>query len=188
MTQIAAIVAHAWCACGPTSTSSPNRAAAVFADRHVRKNIRVDELRIEPVDADPTLHDWRHVHNVVIPTAPLSVEDVRERIRRNRLDVGYLGDVVIGCTTVRPPADDPATATIIARVLPEHRGRGFGTTLYAHGLARAKELGVTAVETVVLASNEDGLRFALRRGFTEIERYLLPGDTVPFVTLRRPIG
>lgn len=144
-------------------------------------------LRIEPVDRDATLEDWRHVHNAVIPTAPLSVEEVRERIRRHRLAVGYLDGVLVGCTTVRPPADDPATATVIARVLPEHRGRGLGTALYAHGLAVAREFGVSAVETIVLASNEDGLRFALRHGFTEVDRYLLPGDTVPFVTLRRPL-
>jgi GNAT superfamily N-acetyltransferase len=144
-------------------------------------------LRIEPVDRDAALDDWRHVHNTVIPTAPLSVEEVRERIRRNRLDVGYLDGIVVGCTTVRPPAEDPTTATVIARVLPEHRGRGLGTALYAHGLARAREFGVTAVETIVLASNVEGLRFALRHGFAEVDRYLLPGDTVPFVTLRRPL-
>ncbi len=128
-------------------------------------------LRIEPVVVDDTLHDWRHVHNTVIPVAPLSVDEVRERVHRNRLDVGYLGDVLIGCTTVRPPADDPNTAVVIARVLPEHRGRGFGAQLYAHGLARARELGVSAIQTIVLATNEDGLRFAVRRGFVEVDRY-----------------
>lgn len=36
----------------------------------------------------------------------------------------------------------------------------------------------------MLASNEEGLRFALARGFVEVERYVLPGDTIPFVALR----
>jgi hypothetical protein len=40
------------------------------------------------------------------------------------------------------------------------------------------------IETVVLTSNEDGLRFALRHGFVEIERYVLPGATIPYVHLR----
>ncbi len=40
------------------------------------------------------------------------------------------------------------------------------------------------VETVVLASNEEGLRFAERHGFVEIDRYTLDGDTTPFVDLR----
>jgi hypothetical protein len=40
------------------------------------------------------------------------------------------------------------------------------------------------IGTVVLETNQDGLRFALRHGFAEIERYVLPGDTVPFSDLR----
>ncbi|MGW1927639.1 hypothetical protein ACWCQ0_54780 [Streptomyces massasporeus] len=60
----------------------------------------------------------------------------------------------------------------------------LGTALYERGLAHARTLSDEGVETVVLASNEDGLRFALARGFVEVERYVLPGDTVPFVTLR----
>jgi hypothetical protein len=40
------------------------------------------------------------------------------------------------------------------------------------------------IETVVLASNEDGLRFAQHHGFVEVERYVLPGDTIPFLELR----
>lgn len=42
------------------------------------------------------------------------------------------------------------------------------------------------IETVVLFSNLDGLRFAKNHGFAETERYLLPGDTVPWITLRLP--
>jgi hypothetical protein len=33
------------------------------------------------------------------------------------------------------------------------------------------------------ASNEEGLAFAIAQGFVEIERYLLPGATVPYVAL-----
>ncbi|MFB6619269.1 GNAT family N-acetyltransferase [Streptomyces sp. NPDC085524] len=141
-------------------------------------------LRIERAvgDGDGLLRDWRHVHNLVVPTAPLSPEEVRERAGRNRLDVAYLGDALVGCMTVRPAAgDDPVV--VIARVLPEHRGRGLGSRLYGHGLAQARELGAATVRTVVLETNPEGLRFALARGFAEVERYVLPGDTVAFVDL-----
>jgi hypothetical protein len=64
---------------------------------------------------------------------------------------------------------------VIARVLPELRRRGFGEQiylrgstcvalpawLYLHGLAKAQDVGAQ-----------------------EIDRYVLPGDTVPFVDLR----
>lgn len=149
-----------------------------------------DELRVERIDpADPVaapalLADWRLIHNTIIPTAPMSAADVRERAGRNRLEVAYLGGVAVGCSTVRPPDDETPAATVISRILPSHRRRGFGTALYERGLAHARTLSDAGVETVVLATNEEGLQFALARGFVETERYVLPGDTVPFVTLR----
>jgi GNAT superfamily N-acetyltransferase len=146
-------------------------------------------LRFQQPQDDAALEDWRHVHNVIIPTDPLSLDQVRERAGRNHLEVAYLGDTAVGCSTVRPPtADTPDTATVIARVLLAHRGRGFGAELHARGLAHARALGATVIETVVLASNEDGLRFAHRHGYVEVERYLLPGDTIPFVDLRLAPG
>ncbi|WP_339128017.1 GNAT family N-acetyltransferase [Streptomyces sp. f51] len=141
-------------------------------------------LRIEAPDDEARLADWRHVHNVIVPPAALSLDEVRERVRRYRLEVAYLGDVLVGCTTVRPPTDDTATATVIARVLAEHRGQGFGEELYARGLEQARASGARVIETVVLAANGDGLRFARRHGFTETERYVLPGETAEWVDLR----
>ncbi|MGH3376503.1 MAG: GNAT family N-acetyltransferase [Actinoallomurus sp.] len=143
----------------------------------------VSRLRIEPV-GDATLEDWRHVHNLIIPTAPLSSDDVRERVGRNHLEVAYLGDVLVGCATVRPPVDDAATATVIVRVLPAYRRQGHGEAFYARELARARALGAQVIETIVLESNADGVRFAEARGFVEVDRYLPPGDDDPFVTLR----
>lgn len=148
------------------------------------------DLRIIPVDPADTaaaltlLADWRLIHNAIIPTAPLSAAEVRERAGRNRLAVAYADGVPVGCSTVRPPDGETPAATVISRILPGHRGRGYGTALYEQGLAQARTLSEAGVETVVLASNAEGLRFALARGFVETERYLLPGDTVPFVTLR----
>ncbi|WP_329571507.1 GNAT family N-acetyltransferase [Kitasatospora sp. NBC_01266] len=152
-------------------------------------NPQAGALRIEQVDGEPWLEDWQYVHNLIIPTDPLTLDEVRERSRRNRLEVAYLGELLVGCSTVRPPAPDTATgeqatATVIARVLPAHRGQGIGEELYTRGLAHARQLGAAAVETVVLESNTAGLRFAERHGFVEVERYLLPGDSIRYVDLR----
>ncbi|MEU6483768.1 GNAT family N-acetyltransferase [Streptomyces sp. NPDC046887] len=141
-------------------------------------------LRIVSPEDEAALGDWLHVHNTVIPTHHLTLDEARDRAGRHRLEVAYLGDTVVGSSTVRPPADDTRAATVIARVLPGHRGRGFGGRLYARGLDRARRLGAETVETVVLSSNEDGLRFARKHGFAETERYVLPGETVPWVDLR----
>lgn len=143
----------------------------------------MSKLRIEKPTDDARLEDWRHVHNTIIPTAPLSLDDVRERVQRHRLEVAYLGDQVVGCTTVRPPTIESAAATVIARVLAAYRRQGFGEELYARALDQARQLSPEVIETVVLASNVDGLRFATRHGFVEVETYVLPGDTIPYITL-----
>ncbi|MET8040365.1 GNAT family N-acetyltransferase [Micromonospora sp. NPDC005215] len=145
------------------------------------------DLRFEtvrPDGDDGVCSDWQYVHNLIIPTSPLSVDEIRARADRNRLNVAYHGDTLVGCSTVRPPMDDQATATVIVRVLPEHRRQGLGGQLYDEALSAAYEIGARVLETVVLASNEDGLRFAERHGYVEIDRYVLDGDTIPFVDLR----
>lgn len=144
----------------------------------------MDGLRIEPVAGERMMLDWQYVHNAIIPTAPLTLDEVRERSGRNHLEVAYLGGEVVGCSTVRPPTDEDA-AVVIARVLPDYRRRGIGLAMYERGLEKASEFAdKRPVETVVLASNEDGLAFAAEHGFVEVERYVLPGDTIPFVSLR----
>lgn len=141
-------------------------------------------LRIEPVDGDRMLDQWRHVHNVIVPPAAMGIDEVRERSGRHRLENAYLGDVLVGCSTVRPPEGEEGVATVIARVLPEYRGRGFGAALYEKGLGYAHVLGARVIETCVLAVNEDGLRFAEVRGFVEVDRYVLEGETDLWVDLR----
>ncbi|GGO17842.1 hypothetical protein GCM10011576_32130 [Micromonospora parathelypteridis] len=133
---------------------------------------------------EAALLDWQHVHNLIIPTATLSADEIVVRAQRNILEVAYVEGVAVGCSTVRPPESDTAAATVIARVLPGDRRHGYGEQIYQRGLARARDLGAQVIDTVVLASNDDGLRFARQHGFVEIERYVLPGDTVPFVDLR----
>ncbi|MFJ3497618.1 GNAT family N-acetyltransferase [Streptomyces sp. NPDC086091] len=136
------------------------------------------------------LEQWRHVHNVIVPPAALTLDEVRARAARYRLENAYADGVLVGCTTVRPPArpdggpDDAAVATVIARVLPPYRHQGLGTALYDRALAHARALGAREVETCVLAANTDGLRFAHARGFAETDRYVLDGERDEWVDLR----
>jgi GNAT superfamily N-acetyltransferase len=133
-------------------------------------------LRIEQPQDDAAFEDWRSVHNEIIPADPLSLDDVRERATRHHLEVAYLGDLLVGCSTMRPPED--GTATVIARVLPAHRGRGFGGRLYERGVERARRLGAEVIETIVLGTNTDGLEFARKHGFVEADRYEADVDEV----------
>ncbi|KMS74759.1 acetyltransferase [Streptomyces viridochromogenes] len=136
----------------------------------------MSDLRIVPVDGDVMLREWRHVHNVIVPPDELSLDEVRERGGRHQLRNAYAGDALVGCSTVRPPEGDEGVATVIARVLPEYRGRGFGSALYEDGLTHARVLGAREIRTVVLTANGDGLRFAEKRGFVEVDRYVAPED------------
>jgi ribosomal protein S18 acetylase RimI-like enzyme len=140
-------------------------------------------LRIVPAAPD-RLGEWRTIHNEVIPTAPLSADEVAERAARNRLTLAYDSDVLVGNATVRAPSGDERTAVVIVRILPQHRRHGHGSAYLEHELAEARALEPQHIETVVLASNEEGLAFAVARGFVEVDRYLLDGDTIPFVDLR----
>jgi GNAT superfamily N-acetyltransferase len=120
---------------------------------------------------------------MIIPTGVLSLDEVRERAGRNNPEVACLDGEPVGCTTVRPPsAGDPSTAPVIARMLPAHRRQGFGEQLCQRGLERAREWGAAVIETVVLASNEDGLRFAEAHDFVMIDRYFSRGTPSPTST------
>jgi GNAT superfamily N-acetyltransferase len=148
-----------------------------------RHYVRVETgLSFIRVADELTAGAWLLIHNEIIASAPLTLEEVVSRSKLNALDLASLDGVVVGCSTVRPAADhDPVT--VIVRILPAFRRRGLGSDFLVHALAHAREVGALDVQTIVLASNSDGLEFALRRGFVETERYTLDGDTVPFIHL-----
>ena len=102
-------------------------------------------------------------------------------MRRNHLEVAYLNDEAAGCSIVRPPTDDPAAATLIARVLTEHCRRGPGEQIYRRAPATAHELGVQATKTVVLASNEDRLRSPSTMASKRSSGHILSGHMIAFV-------
>jgi GNAT superfamily N-acetyltransferase len=87
---------------------------------------------------------------------------------------------------VRPPTEPHGVATVIVRVLPEHRRRGIGAAYLESELAAARAAGARRIETIVLESNVEGLAFALAHGFVEHDRYVLDGDTVAFIDLHLP--
>jgi GNAT superfamily N-acetyltransferase len=147
----------------------------------------MDDVRFVEVADEQTAVDWQRIHNAIIPTDHLSLEEVRERSGRHRLEVAYVGtpddQTAVGNSTVRRPTDDEGS-TVIARVLPAYRRHGLGTQLYERALDVALIWAdERPVQTVVLASNEDGLAFALARDFVEVERYTLPGASIPYITL-----
>lgn len=135
------------------------------------------------VAAGERLDDWRRIHNQIVPTAPLSADEVAERAGRNRLTLAYAAGELVGNATIRPPRPPGAVATVIVRILPGHRRQGHGSEYLEAELGVARDPGAQRIETVVSAANVDGLAFAIARGFVEHARYLLEGQTIPFVDL-----
>jgi hypothetical protein len=60
-------------------------------------------VQVQPVGGEATLRDWQHIHNLIIPTAALSGDEIAVRAQRNHLEVAYLDELAVGCSTVRPP-------------------------------------------------------------------------------------
>ena len=139
-------------------------------------------MRIVPVGPD-AVTVWRDIHNAIIPAHALTSDEVLERLTRNSLTLAYDGDELVGNATIRPPGPGTMTATVIVRILPGYRRRGFGSEYLAAMMAQARGMGARRIETVVLASNEDGLAFAVRHGFVEFDRYVLDGETAEYVDL-----
>ena len=134
------------------------------------------------VDVTPgSSESWREVHNLIIPTDPLSADDVQERLARNALTLAYAGEALVGNATIRPPAPADGIATVIVRILPAHRRQGHGSEYLQAMLDRARELGAQGIATVVVAANNEGLHFAERHGFAETERYTV--DDAEYVHL-----
>ena len=50
----------------------------------------MDDVRFVEVADEQTVADWQRIHNAIIPTDPLSLDEVRERSGRHRLELAYV--------------------------------------------------------------------------------------------------
>lgn len=140
-------------------------------------------LRIVPV-SDDNVAAWCSVHNEIISTDPLTVAQCLERADLYLLTLAHRDGVLVGNATVRPPQNAGGSAVVIVRILPPYRRQGLGSEYLASVLSEAQALAAAEIETVVLSSNEAGLRFAVVHGFVEFNRYTLDGADIPYVELR----
>lgn len=79
------------------------------------------------------------------------------------------GDEALGCGVGRP-SSIAGSLYAMARVLPEHRGRGVGTRLYEALSEHAAVRSLTSLWGRIHEDDEASLRFALNRGFREVGR------------------
>ena len=120
---------------------------------------------------------WTRVRNLVEVADAASVEDVLkagEREPERRLYLAESGGEVVGCAFVARSERMPGCAATIPRVLPAARRRGLGSGLLRACSDRARELGCEALSSHVNADDRDGLAFAARHGFVEVDRQVEP--------------
>lgn len=137
-------------------------------------------LTIVPASG-PLLEQWRAVHNDVIRPTQLTGEEVVELALRNYLTLAYDDVTLVGNATVRAARD--GEVTVIVRILHEYRRRGFGSEYLGAMVKYAHASQVQKINTIVLVDNVEGLAFAIRHGFAEIERYEMSGTDFIELTL-----
>lgn len=72
-------------------------------------------------------------------------------------------------TAVFPGVNDDSSASGTFGVLPEYRRRGIGTALYEHVAGQARAAGRDELILIVYDNEPEGIAFARKLGFTEIE-------------------
>ena len=143
------------------------------------------------------LSGWAAVKNAVEPQEHATVEEL-EHDRASepdvRLQLVLRDDEPVACGIVRPSRGVPGRAYVVPRVVPGARRQGIGASLFDALVARARELGTTALVSRVWEDDAAAMRFAEARGFviqqrecevrldlramSEVEPDTLPGVTV----------
>ena len=124
-------------------------------------------------ESDADLESFRRVRLAVVPQErALTVAEMRASSGPEtvRLLASSAGEVVGSGLVDR--SDLRGGAVIVARVVPEFRRRGAGRAIVAEMLAYAAKLDPDFL--VTHATDEGSREFALRLGFTEVDRQVEP--------------
>jgi GNAT superfamily N-acetyltransferase len=129
------------------------------------------EIRLETPSTKPQFEQWA----AIMERVEGDVYDVDElaHVIQDDEDSAWLlaarGDEAVGCGVGRP-SSIAASLYAMARVLPEERRHGVGTTLYEALSEHASRLGLTSLWGRIEEGDAASLRFAENRGFREVGR------------------
>jgi len=115
------------------------------------------------------------IYNEVRPRRAVTVEDVEAWERASMASIDFLAaidDVDAGSAAASIDTTRPHVCLMFITVLPHHRRRGVGATLFATVAAWATEHGVQELETQVDGDDAESVAFARRRGFRDHSREL----------------
>jgi GNAT superfamily N-acetyltransferase len=113
------------------------------------------------------------VYNAVWPNEAVTMDEVRhyKAAMTDHVDLVARadGDVVGSCFAAIEP-QRPELVTVLATVLPAHRGRGVGTAFYRAISTWAREREREVLEAIVSDDDAESMGFAESRGFVEDRR------------------
>jgi mycothiol synthase len=125
------------------------------------------ELTVCVTDED--YEAWRAVRLAVeTDSRTLSVAEMREQESGDRLLLLAVDDGEVVGSGIADRSDTADAGFIAPRVLPEHRRRGVGSALLRALAEHCAGLGVP--RAVASVDDEGALAFAVRRGFSEVDR------------------
>lgn len=123
-------------------------------------------------------NDVATVHNAVYPDNPMTAQELRrddenrdEHCRCERWVVTLGGTVVAhGGFCQWPDTFQEGEYSLIGGVVPEHRGKGIGSALYALIERRLRAIDAKLVRSHGRADRDSSIRFLTARGFAEFMR------------------
>jgi mycothiol synthase len=127
---------------------------------------------IRPVDDDAAFAVAVELANAITPEQALTLDERRQifaQLPRNRTFLAYEDGTPVGTSSglIHPGSPHPNCRNL---VLPEARGRGIGSALYAAVSSWAADEGAKLLEARANGADPAGIEFALHRGFEEVSR------------------
>ena len=129
------------------------------------------EIRLETPSSERQFEQWATIMERVEGDV-YEVDELAHVIQDDADSAWVLaahGDEALGCGVGRP-SSIAGSLYAMARVLPEHRGQGFGTRLYEALSEHAAQRGLTSLWGRIQEGDVESLRFAENRGFREVSR------------------
>lgn len=131
------------------------------------------EIRLRRCEGDDDLAVSVAIYNDTWPLEAISIEEARafnERMDESAETVAFLDGEPVGSGVAAVFPSLPDRTFTLVTVLPGSRQRGVGTALYGAVSSWARERGHDTLRTRAREDDPDGLDYALKHGFAEVER------------------
>jgi GNAT superfamily N-acetyltransferase len=129
-------------------------------------------ISLREAQSDVELAAWAAVKAVVVPNEPVTPEELRRTDEPGRLLLLAERDGATVGHGIAARSSFVGRAFVLPRVLPDARRSGVGTTVLEALCLHAVALDLAELQTFVDVGDPDGLAFAFRFGFVDVDAQL----------------